>query len=234
MRATVSSGRSLAQTEDIMGMFAKTLPLVSVDGGTDGTTFASAAQAIYRQSIESMSRDFYPLTEIVERHGLRPEILYAFEGGIYDNIAAAFSTDTDVIVPALDTPKMPIEVIIYPDRQDIYTIVLNFDMAFYSQASMTVLASALTSYAICAAKEGILLSDIELTTSEQRAALIELGAGKQIDIDPQMTFVKAFEQCSSQHPDNLAVADAHDSLTYGELSRRSDVLANRLLACGVH
>ena len=233
MLATVSSGRSLAQTKDIMGMFVRTLPMVSVEGDAAGTTFATAAQAIHRQSIESMSRDFYPLTEMVERHGLRPEILYAFEGGIYDPIAAAFSPDTDVIVPALDTSKMPIEVTVWPDRQGVYTILLNYDSALYSQASMMALASALTSCAACAVKEGILLSDIELTTDEQRDALVELGAGKQMDIDPEMTFVKAFEQYASLHPDRLAVADATDSLTYGELSRRSDVLAHRLIASGV-
>jgi amino acid adenylation domain-containing protein len=48
-----------------------------------------------------------------------------------------------------------------------------------------------------------------------------------------MTFVKAFEQCAREHPDRLAVVDATNSLTYGELSRRSDVLAYRLIASGV-
>jgi amino acid adenylation domain-containing protein/non-ribosomal peptide synthase protein (TIGR01720 family) len=231
MLATVSSGRSLQQTEGIMGMFVKTLPLVSTM--RDGASFATAAQAIHHQSIESMSRDFYPLTEMVEHHGLRPEILYAFEGGLYDDIAASSTLVTDVMGLTLDTPKMPIEVTVTPDRKGIYTILLNFDAALYSHASMAALVSALTTFAAYAAKEDVLLSDIEMVSDEQRAALIALGAGKHIDIDPQMTFVKAFEQCASQHPDDLAVADAHDSLTYGELSHRSDVLANRLMACGV-
>ena len=233
MLATVSGGRSLPQTEDIMGMFVKTLPLVSVDEDTAGTTFATAAQTIHRQSIESMSRDFYPLTEMVERHGLHPEILYAFEGGIFDNLAATSSPITNVIGLTLDTPKMPIEVTVTPDHKGIYTIVLNYDSALYSQASMTALASALTTYAAYAAKDNVLLSDIDLATDEQRAAIIALGAGKQLNIDPQMTFVKAFEQRASQHPDCLAVADATDSMTYGELSRRSNILAHKLIASGV-
>ena len=233
MLATVTGGRSLPQTENMMGMLVRTLPLVSVVGDTVGTTFATVAQTIHRQGIESMSRDFYPLTEMVERYGLHPEILYAFEGGIYDPIVAAFSPDTDVIVPTLDMPKLPIEVTVYPDRQGDYTILLNYDSALYSHASMAALASALTCCATSAAKEGVLLSDIELTTGEQRTALVALGAGKPLDIDPQLTFVKVFERCASQHPDRLAVADAHDRLTYGELSRRSDVLAHRLMADGV-
>jgi len=232
MLATVSNGRSLAQTQNIVGMFVKTLPMVS-EIASDGTTFASAAQSMHRQSIENSSRDFYPLTEMVERHGLRPEILYVFESGIYDNVAAPFSSDTDVIVPRLDTQKLPIEVMVNTDQEGNYTIQLNYDAALYSRSSMEALAGALTAYAAHAVQDGILLSHIELTTSDERAALVELGAGKHLDVNPQTTFVKAFEACASKNPDCLAVADATDSLTYGELSRRSDVLAHRLIERGV-
>ena len=232
MLATVSNGRSLAQTQNIVGMFVKTLPMVS-EIASDGTTFASAAQSMHRQSIENSSRDFYPLTEMVERHGLRPEILYVFESGIYDNVAAPFSPDADVIVPRLDRQKLPIEVMVNTDQEGNYTIQLNYDAALYSRSSMEALAGALTAYAAHAVQDGILLSHIELTTSDERAALVELGAGKHLDVNPQTTFVKAFEACASKNPDCLAVADATDSLTYGELSRRSDVLAHRLIERGV-
>ncbi|MGX8695876.1 MAG: amino acid adenylation domain-containing protein, partial [Prevotella sp.] len=232
MLATVSNGRSLAQTQNIVGMFVKTLPMVS-EIAPDGTTFSAAAQAMHRQSIQSLNHDFYPLTEMVERHGLRPEILYVFESGIYDNVAAPFSSDTEVIVPRLDTQKLPIEVLVNTDQEDNYTIQVNYDAALYSRSSMEALAGALTAYAAHAVQDGILLGNIELTTSDERAALVELGAGKYLDVNPQMTFVKAFEACASKNPDCLAVVDATDSLTYEELSRRSDVLAHRLIASGV-
>ena len=232
MLATVSNGRSIAQTQSIMGLFVKTLPLVSVDS-PDDVTFANAARAMHRQSIESICYDFYPLAETVARHGLHPEILYAFEEGIYDFAGTGIDSDKDVIVPELDTQKMPIEMTVYTNRKGAYVLLLGYDSAIYTQSSMTALANAITVYAAHAAKEGILLGDIELTTREERDALVALGTGKRLDIDPQMTFVKAFEECARQHPDRLAVADDTDSLTYGELSRRSDVLAHKLIESGV-
>ena len=232
MLATVSSGRSLAQTRDVMGLFVKTLPMVSAASPND-TTFTDAARAMHRQSIESIGYDFYPLAETVERHGLHPEILYAFEEGIFDIAGPVINSDADVIVPELDTQKMPIELIVYTDRNGAYVLHLGYDSAFYTQSSMAALANAITAYAAHAAGDGILLGDIDMTTREERDALVALGTGKRLDIDPQMTFVKAFEQCARQNPDRLAVADATDSLTYGELSHRSDVLAHRLIACGV-
>ena len=232
MLATVSSGRALAGTERIMGMFVKTLPMVSKVSRVD-ISFATAAQAMHRQSIESMSRDFYSLTEIVEHHGLRPEILYAYEGDIYDSMASTFGTDTDVIMLSLDTQKMPIELMVYPDRNETYTLLLNFDSALYSHSSMTALADALTAYATNAAQEGIMLGNIELTTNNQRTALIALGTGKYLDINTEKTFVTMFEERALLVPDSLAVVDGTDSMTYGELSHKSNVLAHQLIECGV-
>ena len=232
MLATVSNGRSMAQTENTMGLFIKTLPMVSA-ASPNGVTFADAARTMHRQSIESIGYDFYPLAETVERHGLHPEILYAFEEGIFDIVGPAVNSDADVIVPELDTQKMPIELIVHTDRNGAYVLHLGYDSAIYTQSSMTVLANAITVYAAHAAKEGILLGDIELTTREERDVLVALGTGKHLNVDPSMTFVQAFEQCARLNLDKLAVADATASLTYGELSHRSDVLAHRLIESGV-
>jgi len=233
MLATVSNGRSLTQTENLMGMFVKTLPMVSVLS-PDDLTFSAAAQTMHRQSIETIGYDFYPFTEMVERHGLRPEILYAFEEGIYDHVEDAIDSHTDVIMLNLDTQKMPIELAVHTDRQGAYVLLLGFDSAIYTQTSMEALAKAISSYATHATQEGIRLSEIALTTADERTALVELGTGEHLDIDPTMTFVKAFEQRASLTPDKLAVADAADSLTYGELSLRSNILAHRLIESGVN
>ena len=90
MLATISGGRQLNGMERMTGMFVRTIPLVSKhtkgEKGSIPQTFAEAAQAMHRQSIESVARDFYPLTEIVARHGLKPQILYAYQGGLFDGV----------------------------------------------------------------------------------------------------------------------------------------------------
>ena len=86
MLATISGGRQLNGMERMTGMFVRTIPLVSVSQNKEDQTFADAAQAMHRQGIESVARDFYPLTEIVESHGLKPQILYSYQGGLYDGV----------------------------------------------------------------------------------------------------------------------------------------------------
>ena len=232
MLATVSNGRFLSQTEHMAGMFIRTIPVVSMADTADGT-FVEAAGKMHRQSLDSMSRDFYPLTELVERHGLRPEILYVYEGGLYDGLNLGESQEEDTILLNLDTQKLPIELIVYPDSHGSYTIHLSYDTARYSRSDMQTLAEALSNYAAGASVDGIKLKDIELVTPEQHRALVQLGAGKHLVVDTDKTFVTAFEEVARQLPDNIAVADGTNSMTYGELSRRSNVLAHRMIACGV-
>ena len=134
-----------------------------------------------------------------------------------------------MIVPALDTSKMPIEVTVWPDRQGVYTILLNYDSALYSQASMMALASAMTCCAASAVKEGVLLSDIELTTDEQRAALVELGAGEHFDLPPTETLVSLFRQQAAATPDAIAVVYEDCQMTYCKLDELTDRLAAHLI-----
>lgn len=230
--ATVSGSRPMAQMERMIGMFVKTLPLVS-EVSAPTRPFADVARQMHHQSIDTLAYDFYPLTSIVGQSGVRPEILFAFNSGLYDSVSAYLDTDVELMNLELDTPKMPIELMVFDDGKEDYKLYLSYDTQLYNRTDIQTFARAVTVYAQQAVKDGICLGDIELTTAEERKSLIQLGAGDHLDIDSSMTFVKAFETCAGRVADHIAVVDAEGSFTYHELSRCSDILAHRLIACGV-
>ena len=168
MLATITSGRQLSGMERMVGMFVRTIPLVSKhtkgEKGSIPQTFAEAAQAMHCQGIESVARDFYPLTEIVARHGLKPQILYAYQGGLFDGVnlddAGQGNTGVSDMPLTLDTQKLPIELTVWPNGKDGYTIGLSYDTALYSRQDMQTLTHALANYAVHATKESR-LADIE-------------------------------------------------------------------------
>jgi amino acid adenylation domain-containing protein len=133
----------------------------------------------------------------------------------------------------LDTQKLPIELTVWPNGKDGYTIGLSYDTAVYSRQDMEIFVHALANYAVHATKEGTRLSDIELTTEEEQTALIKLGTGKHINIDVNETFVSAFERQAAKTPVRIAVTDGIGQLTYAELSQRSNLLAHQLMGAGV-
>jgi aryl carrier-like protein len=205
MLATITSGRQLSGMERMVGMFVNTIPLTSVSQTKDSQTFAEAARAMHRQSIESVSRDFYPLTEVVERHGLRPQILYAYQGGLYDGVNLDEDDRVSDMPLTLDTQKLPIELTVWPNGKDGYTIGLSYDTAVYSRQDMEVFIHALANYTIHATKEGVRLSDIELTTDDEQEELIKLGTGEKMKYDSSETLVSLFRHQAAKTPDNIAV-----------------------------
>ncbi len=109
-----------------------------------------------------------------------------------------------------------------------YEIRVESSMAMNDAATLQMLANAIREV-VCQmlAHPDAPLSQIGIVAPEEQEALVELGAGRRHEIDATMTFATAFEQTARRMPDRLAVADGSDSLSYGELSHRSDVLAHR-------
>ncbi|MBO6060091.1 MAG: AMP-binding protein, partial [Bacteroidaceae bacterium] len=229
MLATISAGRHLNGMEHMMGMFVKTIPLVSTYDIKENKTFAETAAAMHRQGIESVSRDFYPLTEIVERHGLKPQMLYAYQGGLYDGVNLDEDDSVSDIPLALDTQKLPIELTVWSNGNNGYTLLITYDTALYNCQDMRVLAQALKTFATHATKTGISLTAIELTTEEEQTALIRLGTGEKMEYNPSETLVSLFRAQAAKTPDNIAVVFKDRKLTYRELDDLTDKLAAYLI-----
>ena len=117
---------------------------------------------------------------MVERHGLRPQILYAYQGGLYDGVNLDEDESVSDMPLSLDTQKLPIEITVWPNGKDGYTIGLSYDTALYSRQDMEIFIQALVNYAIHATKEGVCLADIEMVTDEEQSSLIKLGTGENI------------------------------------------------------
>ena len=78
------------------------------------------------------------------------------------------------------------------------------------------------------------VADITMISQEERAALISLSKGDEMDYDQSKTWLDLFEEQVQKAPDALAVADTDGQLTYGELDKWSDELAAWLQNQQVH
>ncbi len=228
--ATISNGRALSDMQQSIGMFVKTLPLVHTQQADfQKLSFAEAAKTMHEQNVNTLTRDFYPFTEIAQRYGVHPEILYAYQGGVSEGVTGGEDMGFETIPVSLDTAKMPIELTFCPDENGDYIVFLTYDTTLYSRHDIEALAKALATYAANASKEGATLGDIKMLSDEEQMGQIKLGQGKKLDYDIDETWVDMFKRVVAATPESVAVADAERSLTYGELDRQSDVLASILL-----
>ncbi len=225
---SIDNGRTDVRMMNIMGMFVKTLPVVS-NFTTEEAYKKSMAEAVtdmQKQFVETQGRSFYPFTEMVERHGIRPEIMYAYQGSIDD---AGMEKEEAI---QLDTVKMPLSVSIYPEADGKYTIALEYDGGLYGEADMRQLAQSIANFSVSAASANC-LANVSLLSAEEEHHIALQSTGQQQQIDPNETFVSIFMQRAAENPDAPAVVDELGQYTYGQLNALTAAVAKKLVALGV-
>ena len=79
---TVDNGREARpELMQCIGMFVRTLPFVNTCHETSDLSTTAYVQETQQLLQESYNIDYYPLTAIVERHQIHPEIMFAYQGG---------------------------------------------------------------------------------------------------------------------------------------------------------
>lgn len=228
---TIYHGRSDLRMMETMGMFVKTLPVVSsmTSPQAAGTSVSDAVKAVQSQMLENQKHDIYSFTKMVERYGIRAEIMYVYQGG---GIRTEEDDAEDRITLDLDTAKTPLSLTVIPVGMEDYQLLLKYDGSLYSETDMKALSGMITA-ACLSAPEASTLAGIMLLTEEEQKEMVDYSQGRPLDVDVSKTFVQAFEERARQVPDHLAVADKDGHLTYRQLSQYSDLMAHRLIEVGV-
>ena len=225
---TISNGRSDTRMHTIMGMFVKTLPVVSrLDGNQ---TFADALASMNQQVMTSIGNDIYPFTKIAERYKFRSEIMFVFQGGLNTPVV---NQHEESIPLDLDTAKMPIAFMVTENDEATYHVELEYDTHLYSQADMQMLVKALHTFIQQALSGDNQIKEISLTDQKEQASIISLSQGEQLDYDQNQTFVDMVCSFAASQPEAIAVVDKFSRITYEELDRQSNTLAAKLIENGV-
>lgn len=227
---TVSNGRSLSTLTHATGMFVQTLPVVSHN--TDRTV-TETIQAMQRQIIDSLSRDKYPFTKLVEKHGIKPQIMVVYQGDVVSADLNIDGREVDVIYLSSDTAKFPISVSITPtDNQT--ELQIEYDKAIYSAKDIEIFANAVKALAEnMSHSAGESIRSVACVSEKETEELILVGQGEKLDVDASATIVSMFRKHAKEAGDLIAVVDENGGISYRELDRMSDKLAHELYSRGV-
>ena len=230
--SSVNHGRMDKRLRGSVGMFVKSVPmLVNADPSQRVIDFVKSQRT---ELMSTIRYGAYPFTHFCSDLGMKPGVTFNFMAmANMEEYMVVDGVKICAVQPVRKETDSDLSVDIYL-KDENYEIRVESSLAMNDASTLQMVAEAMK-VAVCNMKAHpeLTLGELDIVSADERAALITLGAGKHLDIDPSMTFVKAFEQCANRVPANLAVADATNSLTYGELSRRSDVLAHQLIASGV-
>ena len=226
---TVSGGRSENKLSDLVGMLVKTLPVVA---DIKRQTLLELAKTIQDQMFETMEMEIFPYTKMAEKYGLVPQINYAYEGGIDNEI---YLGDERAVVKFLnlDTVKFPFSIVIFP-VQEGYSLTVDFDDSLYQEEVIARFAETFASTAgLISQNAGKTVAEISLVSGNEVARILKISAGEKLDYDRNLTFVDIFRKQVQKYPGHKAITDKTSYLDYKELDEWSDKLARRLVSLDV-
>ena len=215
---TIYHGRNDSRLSETVGMLVKTLP-VYCDFSGNTKDYLNGVQ---EQLINSMNNDIYPFSQISHEFNIKADAMVIYQGDnfAFDTIGGEYAQEETV---QLNMAKAPVSISISIERNKfIFEIEYRGDM--YYEETIKYLADNLET-----AAEGILReyepTDIRLMFEEET----------EMENDPEhagKTFVDLFRETAAKYPDRPAVRDGMGELTYRELDRMSDYIAQKLTENG--
>ena len=215
---TIYHGRNDSRLSDTVGMLVKTLPVYcDFSGSTE-----DCLNDVQQQLINSMNNDIYPFSQISHEFNIKADAMVIYQGDnfAFDNIGGEYAKEEPV---QLYMAKAPVSISISIERNKfVFEIEYRGDM--YNEETIQYLADNLEVTA-----DGILRecdpSDIRLMFEEET----------RMEDDPShagKTFVDLFREAVEKYPDRPAVRDGMGEITYKELDKMSDYVAQKLTENG--
>ena len=226
---TVSSGRSNLHIRNTVGMFVNTLALSATIGKQ---TVKEFLQEVSENFDETLSHENYPFAQIAADYGLTAEIQFVYQLGMISQYVCQ-GTPLELDNMELQVPKFPITFFI-SEVQGQPSVCVEYDNGKYSARLMQSLADAVkVTVERMMVKPDAALTSISIVSDEEAERIINIGTGKEIDVDLSKTFANLFTEQAKRTPDAPAVVDRDSQLTYGEMDRYSNALSRQLIDFGV-
>ena len=215
---TIYHGRNDSRLSETIGMLVKTLPVYCDFSGSTKDCLTEVQQ----QLINSMNNDIYPFSQISHEFNIKADAMVIYQGDnfAFDMIGGEYAQEEPV---QLNMAKAPVSISISIERNKfVFEVEYRGDM--YNEETIKYLADNLE---ITAGEilRGYDPSEIHLMFEEET----------KMEDDPShagKTFVDLFKEAVQKYPDRPAVRDGMGEITYKELDRLSDYVAQKLTENG--
>ncbi len=233
------SGRNHKDTEGIAGMFVNTLPLRAKP--EDGKKYLDFLEEIKETCLKAYENQEFPFEEIVEAAGVSRDLS---RNPLFDVMFVMENNDQNTEnfdglvfnVSELDdrhtTSKFDMTFTLVPHNTG-YQLTLEYSTDLYKEDSVVGIMNHYIQVieSITADYYGF-IGDIEILTEEDRASIAKFNE-TETDYPKDKTIVELLEEQVSKTPNNIAVVFDDTNITYYELNKRANILANKLRSMGV-
>ena len=231
--ATIYHGRQDLKLNRTVSMLVKTLPVHIKWSGQ--TTLNKLLQVTKSQLMGSMANDIFSFAELKGANNyISSQVLFAYQGDI--EIPRLIGNEPYTQLPLMDNATgepLTFEVSRHGKRLSLH---VEYHSNIYSDVFIKRMMQSYVHLVKTFAEVpdgNVPLMHLPLLSDADSQALLAMGCGAQLKGNPNDTVVTLFKRQVSLNPNAIAVVDRESSLTYAELDKRSDCLAEALVKAGV-
>ncbi|WP_303737905.1 non-ribosomal peptide synthetase [Methanobrevibacter millerae] len=223
---TIFNGRTDPNYYNTQGFLVKTLPLV-LKSENRQESIRNFIKDVDQMWIDTINNSIYPYTKISEEYQLKPEVFYSFqEGDDSESVVINGNEYESYELNASVATEYKIDLSVFKKDSSVDLDML-YNNELYSKEYVELFINSFK-----VTLNQIIESDID----EFRICDVELETTKGL---PTFTPVenpfihKRFEKHVEENPEGIALVTSSDSLTFDELNRKANRIANGLIKRGV-
>lgn len=228
---TVTSGRTHPDVENIVGMFANTLPIhINIDPSASITSLINNVKNKVLGAIQNQEYQFEDLIDElnIERNTNRNPLfdtMFSYEVGMDDEIKLPGIT----VKPyeyLRHTSKFDFTLFVKQEESD-FVFEFEYCTKLYKATTVERMAHYYERIINCFLEGIDQVKEISLLTTEEEQA-IKQNNSNQVVFSENQTIQALFEKCVLKTPDNIAIQSGKKEITYKELKVLSDKVAAQL------
>lgn len=227
--ATIYNGRNDSRLHESVAMLVKTFPVRCMTGKQQGdcsiTAYVGETAA---QLMDSMTNDIYSFGEISRKFGFHADVMFAYQGESF-NFDELCGQPARLVKLSLDQVKAPLNLNVFlQDGRIRYSLEYRSDRfsRAYAEGFLDAMDQAAAEFLT---KQTV--GEISVLSGQAKRKLEQFndteGAVEKLTV-PQM-----LEKQASLQPAKTAVTAGGISITFAELNRRANRIANGLLLRGI-
>ncbi|WP_436955878.1 non-ribosomal peptide synthase/polyketide synthase [Staphylococcus sp. AS1337] len=231
------SGRTHQDTDNLLGMFVNTLPMRAYP--ENNKAFNQFLDEVRDTALKAYDNQEYPLEElvdeVVERRDLTRNPLFDVLFTLQNNETQDLQIeDWDIKEKQATNTKAKFDLNMMIEDNEAYKVSLEYAAELFEpQTVERMLNHYLKILSEVVQHPAQNISDIDMTTEEERTQILDAFNDTCADLPNNQTFVERFEKQVANTPNQTAITFEGESLTYKELNVRVNQLAHKLRAEGV-
>lgn len=235
---TPVANRNSYQVSNVLGMFVNTLALrCKIDTNLEFYEFAQYIKNICTDAFDNSS---YPFDDLVNSLDLKRDnsrnpifdTMFTYQNNGYPTFKLG-KANAKYCIPNNNISKFDFSLEIVPKDS---TYILNFEYCTklfdtnfikrFSSHYINILNEVIENYSVK-------ITDINIISNEEKSRILNDFNATSLSYPKTKTIIGLIEEQVAKNPDNIALKYKDISLTYSELNKKANQLANYLISCGI-